>query len=349
MNWDEYLHAPKPYKSYATACSGAFDEQRRNIARLVTAVRPRSVACLGAGVLNDIPYRELVSAGCAIHLVDWIGDGMDVGITQATIQYDESGRPQCLCCDESVPGSLYCQAYKDATGTVCSSYAFATDAGDAATAGCAAFIRGQEPKVHVHDVTGGYGESFAAGVPGAVQNLRSWKQAIERGQQVAQRARGTSPLDISDRSIDLVTSSLLVSQFEHEPYDYFARSAADVLGAPSETDERRLHGKLNRLRNTMLQRQVDGHCREICRILASDGVCYLSFEMFHHDPVSGRWFLVTEMHQMLDTINTYFDFDILPPSTSVSRFEHGRGRSIVQSFMLRPKPEHSPAVVPQSV
>ena len=74
ITWDEYLTVPNAESKYsecAAVCRSTFAQQRQNIARLVESRRPKSVVCLGAGVLNDIPYPELVRIGAKVHLVDW--------------------------------------------------------------------------------------------------------------------------------------------------------------------------------------------------------------------------------------------------------------------------------------
>ena len=145
-------------------------------------------------------------------------------------------------------------------------------------------------------------------------------------------------LDIADASVDLVTSSMVLSQFEHEPYDYLAHQAAERIGPPRPRDEKKLRPVLESLRGTLVAGQVERHLDEIARILAPDGRCFMSFELFHFDPAVDRWFMVREMHDALARITQRFrfDFDTAPAEDGVMRFENRGRHSLVHSFLLAP-------------
>ena len=66
---------------------------------------------------------------------------------------------------------------------------------------------------------------------------------------------------------------------------------------------------LDTLREELMTNQVLGHCGEIERILAPGGHCFMAFEMFHRDHGGERWFLVHEMHRVLEVIADRFAFD----------------------------------------
>ena len=167
-------------------------------------------------------------------------------------------------------------------------------------------------------------------------------EALRRAGALANRVkRQRTTMDIPDASVDLVTSSMVVSQFEHEPYGYFSKQAAAVLGSPSRGEENRLSPAMEALRSTLLANQIERHLDEIERILAPGGHCFMAFEMFHVEDGTGRWFLVSEMHGALAAIAGRFDFnfDILPQSDSVALFESPGGRSVVHRFVLEPRPK----------
>ena len=80
----------------------AFEEQRTNITPVFEAKSPKVIACLGAGVLNDIPYDLFVRSGARVHLVDWMPSSIEAGIDRSIIDVGENGCPRCAYCDPSV-------------------------------------------------------------------------------------------------------------------------------------------------------------------------------------------------------------------------------------------------------
>ena len=85
--WKAYLSVSE---NAAHRCAGgeslrrAYRPLREAIRNVVEAARPKTVACLGAGVLNDIPYRALVQSDATLHLVDWMPDLIETGIPMAS-------------------------------------------------------------------------------------------------------------------------------------------------------------------------------------------------------------------------------------------------------------------------
>lgn len=88
---------------------------------------------------------------------------------------------------------------------------------------CPTFDKGALPVTNCEDVTGGYAESFARRIGRTLQGVQSWRKAIERTVTLARKVRGTQRLSLPSGSVDLVTSSMVVSQFEHEPYQFSSR------------------------------------------------------------------------------------------------------------------------------
>lgn len=146
----------------------------------------------------------------------------------------------------------------------------------------------------------------------------------------------TEPIAIADESVDLVTSAMLLSQFEYEPYNYFSRQTRNLLGVPRPAEENKLRASMEKLRDELLERQIERQCDKILRILKPGGRCFMSFKMVHFDAAAGGWFLVSQMHRALEMIaqRFRFNFDILAESGSVALFENNGCRSMVHCFVL---------------
>lgn len=340
VTWDEYLRAPNAGQLLSECnrrCKASFHQQRRNLQRVMEATRPRAVACLGAGVLNDIPYEMMVKSGASIHLVDWLPQSIDSGIAMTIIQSAGEDNPQCIYCHAAVDCPHdYCRRYDASTASssgVCRNFVPVPGS----PLHCASFERGERPSVHYEDVTGGYASAFGRQVLNQLRHVRTWRQALARGKQLAAKVkRRRSRMAITDGSVQLVTSSMLVSQFDHEPYQYFTRRAEDILGAPTSAEEDNLLPAAESLRAMLFTNQVERHCEEIVRLLAPEGRCYMSFEMFHIVPDSMRWFLVPSMARALDIVarHFFFDFDIIPERESITRFQSDGQESLVLSVVL---------------
>lgn len=340
VGWNEYLGASDTCAKFCEChrrCKSSFEEHYRNIQVAIEATQPKVVACLGAGVLNDIPYESMIRSGASIHLVDWIPDSIDTGIDLSIIQNDESGQPHCIYCHPTVTcPQAYCRNYRSSSrsaASVCRS--FVSTPGTPPR--CAAYERGDQPGVHYEDVTAGYGAEFGREILAELRGVRSWRQAFVRAQALANRVDyHRTCTTIADASVQFVTSSMVISQFDHEPYEYFSHCAADLLGPPIAKEEKQLLPLMKSLRETLLAKQVVRHCEEIKRILAPGGYCYISFEMFHVVPEKPQWFLVEGMATALDIIGRHFvfDFDLLPQDQQMSRFRAGDAASLVFSFLL---------------
>ncbi len=301
------------------------------------------VACLGAGVLNDIPYRTLLGCGARLHLVDWLPGAVDAGIALSIIATDKAGGPHCIYCDLGRDRARECCAnYHLATAPssgVCDH--FVPIPGDPPA--CDAFEMGSWPRVHVEDVTGGYASAFALGLGPGLKGVTTWKQAFARANALSRRigrqARKRRRLSIADASVDLVTSSMLLSQFEHEPYDYFSKQVTMLIGAPSAGEEGRLGRAMEQLRDTLVDRQIEEHCAEIRRILAPGGRVFMSFELFHFDREQKGWFLVKQTQPSLAVLDRHFtfNFEIIAEGESLTRFQSRRTPSMVLALVLEAK------------
>lgn len=342
IGWDDYLKVSNTSGKYFECrqrCRTRFEQFRKNIQCAVEATKPQVIACLGAGVLNDIPLESMVQSGATVHLVDWIPGSIDVGIDLSIIHTNENSKPCCIYCSPAIdcPDS-YCSSYKQAspTSTVCRSFVPVSEP----QLRCGSFVRGEQPSVHYEDITSGFATTFGQEILSELDGIRTWKQAFTRAESLANRmSHHKTCTPIADSSVDLVTSSMVMSQFDHEPYGYFAHRAADLLGPPSASEEKRLLPIMNSLRRMLLVNQVTPHCEEITRMLAPDGYCYMSFEIFHEELASRQWFIVDGMPRALEIIGDYFlfNFDILPHHEPMTRFQTDNTPSLVFSFMLSAK------------
>lgn len=346
LPWDAYLAgqgAAQAYRECRSRRAPAFRQQRAFIRRIIERTKPDVVACLGAGVLNDIPYRTLMGSGARLHLVDWLPGAIEAGVALSIIATDEAGGAHCAYCALGGDRARECCANFHLSGPPSSAVCdrFVPTAGDPPA--CDAFEIGSWPQVHVEDVTGGYASAFALGLGPELRGVTTWKQAFARANALARRigrpARQRQRLSIADASVDLVTSSMLLSQFEHEPYDYFAKQAARLIGPPGAGDERRLNRAMARLRDALVDQQVEEHCLEIRRILAPGGRAFMSFELFHLNPERTDWFLVRETHRSLPALDQHFrfNFDIIGAGESLTRFQSGRAPSVVLALVLEAK------------
>ena len=342
-SWEDYLNpqldagtSRDRYRQFRSA----FASQRAGIQRVFDARRPDVVACLGAGMLSDIPYQRFVEADATVHLVDWLPGVTERGIAHSIIRRVEAGTPQCAYCRlTGGDPQAYCSSYRQTQASrseVCDAFEASPDDPDV----CLAFRKNKLPYVHRQDVTGGYASAFGAAVADDLRGVTSWRQAFKRATALATRVvRRQSRLAIDDGTVDLVLSSMVMSQFEHEPYDYFSRQCAALIGPPTAPEEKRLRPAMQNLRSILLRNQIKGHCEEIDRILAPTGRCFLAVEMFVCEKGDDRWFLLNDMHGALAALAQRFDFDIdaVPDLIADSRFETRGSRSVVYQLLLVPK------------
>ena len=345
--WERYLQVPdeaEAFRSCRCRCQAAFSAQRENIRRLFEAISPQSVCCLGAGVLNDIPYELLVSAGVDFYLVDRLPNSIEHGISQSIVNHLDNSLTACLYCNEGIScPEQFCKHFEltnrtsESSPSVCDRFIPSEDE----PLRCLAFEKGTRPTVYYEDVTGGFATEFGKRITKELRGVKSWKEAFSKGEGLAKRLRTQHQhrLDIPDHSIELVSSSMVVSQFEHEPYDFFSRQAAKKLGPPETREEQTLQPAMERLRDLLFRNQLERHCEEIRRFLSPGGRCYMSFEMFHETPGANNWFVAHAMGSAFEVLGKYFlfDFDIISQQETLTRFQTAGAASLVFSFVLERK------------
>ena len=322
-----------------------FAQQRSNIERVFRKLSPHSVTCLGAGLMNDIPLDTFLRSDTTLRLVDWIPQIIDYGLDYSAISLDVERNPHCLFCDSDIacPERYCCHYHMDSSerSDVCDRYRPKTSSPPR----CAAFAYGDLPLIHHADITEGYASEFGRLILGELEASKNWKQAFTRAISLTERLKSyRKQIPIPNDSADLLTSSMVISQFDHEPYNYFSQCGAEILGMPTERESLDLLPKVEELHERLLLNQVERHCREIRRMLAPGGSCYLSFEMFHIHPTNhGQWFMVQHMGRILDVIGRHFlfRFDILDLSETITKFHNQDSPSLVHSYVLTPKQDQA--------
>ncbi len=343
--WDEYLQPLEAEKDFARChldCRDAFEPQRRIIQHIFEAIAPKTIVCMGAGLLNDIPFRSFVSSGANLHLVDWIPGIIDAGIARSVVDTVPGGLPVCVFCAlDSGRARNYCRGFESSgkdRSQVCDS--FEPLAGNAEL--CAAYERAEEPTAHYDDATGDAVGAFARAIPSELDAAKSWREAFSRALTLARKIKHHHlTLSIPDHIADLAISSMLISQFSFEPYEFFSKCAAERLGPPRASEERRLQGRMEELRTTLFTNAVEHHAIEVARMLGPRGRWFVSFELFHRHPDGQGWFLVEDMHKALALLARRFDFDFDPFSDNDFSFSYGREerKSVVVCFLAKAKAE----------
>jgi len=320
-------------------CEQAFAVHKENIANLVHNLDPESIAILGAGYLNDIPFADLVEEGRNIFLVDWLENAPKIGVSRLLLRKEKEDKINCLFCKMST-GAEYC---KNFTGKfigegVCTAF----EAVEEPFLTCRRYEPANEPRFIKADITGGVARSFAGKIEKYITSCKTAKDAFIKAIACAERYH-YSPIPVKDNSMDLVTSSMVLSQFDYEPYTYFAtlleqRFAREQL----EKHESKLLPLMEKLRSRLFALQVENHTREMHRIVKKDGESrvYLSAELFRSYPGSDNYFLVQDMAVALETLDKYFffKFDKTSGDKLLSKSKLGEGVSINQCYHLVPKP-----------
>jgi hypothetical protein len=347
LRWDEYRTArvdPAHYAACRQAHDSAFLAQRRWIGDLVTRHRPRRIVCLGAGFLNDIPIEILLAHDRQTVLVDWIEGVPREGLNGRIIS-DDGGAPACLFCRQPDPGR-YCSHYAGCapeTAETCRAFSLIADP----VTSCVNYAPGADPLFLTHDVTAGVATTFAEQALPIVRHSRSVRDAFSKAIDACRHpAREGRRLPIEDDAADIVTSSMLVSQFDNEPYRYFSLLLEHWFGRDEILrQEETVRPLMETLRSTLFQRQMAGHADELYRLVDKRrGRVFFAVELFQNIPESETYFLVQEIPRALDELRRrfFFEFSLIPPSRTLSAASIGDGPSLVQNYVLVPKPAVDP-------
>ena len=348
--WNEYLQTDFDTGTVAQSRKlyrEAFRSLRGQIGDLVQRLRPHRVACLGSGFLNDLPLEVLIGDDRTVHLIDWLPDVSLAGL-RGTVVRGTAENPECLACQLAKP-EQYCERYgtiTDASQQVCSEYTPMCGP----LLGCDNYVHGGRPQLIAHDVTGGRATLFAQQL---TESMRSWRNPEQAFKLAAQSCRSDAPpehLPIEKGSIDFVTSSMLVSQFEHEPYNYFAKLLEEKFGRRRILDqEQQLRPAMLRLRNKLFAWQLEGHARELYRLVnRQHGRVYFSVELFRDLPANqtagqdsnDQFYLVEGIPTVLQVMGQYFHFDFhhFSPAQTLQTAELAGGTSLLECLVMVPRP-----------
>ena len=342
LSWSKYLDAKvDELTTYISQqqCYRASHHQRQMLSELVARLAPRSVACLGAGYLNDIPLDALLTHERDITLVDWIHGISRQGLAGKII-YQQNDEYDCLFCRNCI-GARYCKNFTDQRldDGVCSAFVPVIDHG----VSCKNFEPHDQPNFVTADITAGYGSHFAQTMEKRISHCKTPKEAFVKAIKLCDQGTGHyQPIPLADDSIDLLTSSLVVSQFEMEPYGYFSVLLEQYYGRDKLMSlESILAPLMEQLRTRLFVNQIRHHVKELYRLVKKDGQgrVYFSVELFRCNAYDDGYFLVQDMPKALDVLGEYFlfDFVIMQEPSVLHRADIDDGTSIFQNYLLIPK------------
>ncbi len=339
MPWKDYVQIENPREAAAAcrmACGKSFEQELARIRKLDEVLKPRKIACLGAGCLNDFPVREVLERGADVTFVEWVPGLTQAALAQKMVYHSGDGLV-CMCC--RAPGELahrMCKNffYQALAGPrdLCERFQLAGGAGCL----CARYEAGTAPKVLEGDVTGGVGQSFAESVYPCLTRSSKPGSALRQMEKILKSPpKGRPGLALPAASYDLVVSAMVVSQFCFEPLQYFSASLYERYPELRSAPEDR---RLQRLRIHLFRSMLAGHLEEIRRLLAPGGCAYLSFELFHRKRAERNWFMPDYVAPILEEISSRFKFcdDVFPLTESLDIMPAREGESVVQAFLLKP-------------
>ncbi len=318
-------------------CEKAFAAHKEILSKMIAMLRPGTVAILGAGYLNDIPLDDLVEENRKVYLVDWIENVTKIGVSRAIIQRNGDCH-SCLFCKKGV-GEKYCRNFTGifAEDALCTSFEpleepFVT---------CKNYEPADEPAFIKADITGGVSRSFSAKIEKSIVSCKTPKEAFLKAISAADEIKYQA-IPIEDDSIDLVTSSMVLSQFDFEPYTYFSGLLLECFGLEElAKHETRLMPLMEKLRTKLFTLQVESHIKEIYRIVKKDKRprVYISAELFRSFPDKEQYFLVQDMPKALEMIGKcfFFEFGDVLEDKAFRKSSLGDGISINQNYILVPK------------
>jgi hypothetical protein len=344
--WDTYLSCPpddQRLNGGLALCRRAFTEHRAIISRMIGRFHPRSIAVLGSGYLSDIPLSDLIAHTNKVYLVDWIEGGARIGLSRSIVS-GKDNHFDCLFCQVRT-GRKYCRNYIGECHEkgVCSAFKLVEQ--PALT--CGNYDPADDPVFIRADITGGVASRFAEAVEKIVAAAHTPKEALIKAIKRINSIKYNN-IPLMDDSIDLVTSSMVVSQFDAEPYAFFAQLLMKRFGFDElRKHEAKLKPLVEQLRTRLFVMQVDAHVRELYRILKKDGSAraYLSSELLRSYPGGEeQYFLVQDVVKALEVVDRYFAFELdeLLGDQLLSKVALGDGVSVNQNYVLVPKANPAP-------
>lgn len=345
ISWGNYLYPAKSStKEHRQISADMLAGQKENIRKLYHNLQPKVVVCMGAGYLNDIPVDDFVAGDTDIYFAEWMR-----GISEEAFKYDLVKQLfqqtyACIVCKCSGDPLKYCKSYmkwsqtilklKEINNNYCANFETAEDAIPL----CTNYTPGEFPQFLSVDVTKGKANDFAGRVPKILSRSKKPRHAFRYAIQKSKNLIGKEPLPLEDHSVDFITSSMLISQFDFEPYTYFIRNLNQNFSHKNIDEDIEALGKMEEsLRNNLFLSQLEGHFKEIVRLLKPDGKAYLSMETLHREQPAAPWFQVETIPKTMELLGKYFYFDMeaLPEVRIADRVTMAeKGESILQAYVL---------------
>lgn len=340
--WDRYLISRASHlelKEKYCLYQNTFADHKKCISRLIESIKPSSVAILGSGCLIDIPLADLVAKKRKIYLVDWIKDVSKMGVYNSIIVKKE-GNFSCLFCLKD-SGEEYCKNFTGviAENDVCTRF----EPIENPFCSCANYDPAVNPSFLKADITGGVSRNFAEKTEKYILACKTPKSAFLKAIAIVDQYK-YKPMPIPNNSIDLVTSSMVISQFDVEPYKYFSFLLEKRFGRSELVKyAAKLMPLMEKLRTKLFCLQVESHIKEIYRILKKNkkSRAYFSAELFRSHSDSDSYFLVQDMPKAIEVIGKYFyfEFDNTLGENILKKAELFDGGSINLSYVLIPNAE----------
>jgi hypothetical protein len=340
LNWDEYLTPRGAFSECREKCLNSFINQRERIRNLFLTLSPENVVCLGSGYLNDVPIEDFLEAGASIYLVDWVRNLSQEAFHRDVVKECDDG-VKCFACQSQYDPGQYCTNYdgldvssEEQKREVCSSF----KKSNSSPSLCETFEFGTHPVFIEGDATQGRASFFAHRVSEMIPRAKNPKVVFKNAlREVGRLKQYSKPLPIEDHSVDFITSSMVVSQFEFEPYGFLSQNMAQKFGINElNRMESHLTPHMEKLRSNLFPMLVEGHFADMHRMLQPDGRVYFSLETFHRPQGSDRWFACRNLDTILEVIGKYFwfDFETLPDCCNPDRVEVLGGESLISSYVL---------------
>lgn len=351
LDWNKYLKVDlddRLVDHCRSYCCSTFQHQKKIIAEITAQLTPRTVACLGAGCLNDIPVFDFFRTAELVYLIDWVPGISEEGFKASLITRDGT-LDKCGVCALPRDRRSICASYEKTASSgamVCDN--FEPSPGNNSVVRCAKFGRGTKPRFLTADITAARSSKFAEAIEKIVKFADDPEKCYHKAIKEAHRCKSIfEQMPIPSGTIDLATSSMVVSQFDAEPYAFFSKHLLDRFGDQAmRQSEKQIRPLMQQLCDELFNIQVEGHFQELYRIVnKTSGKVYFSVELFRSIPGQDSCFLVKGSAKTMEILDRFFtyDFETLPIEKTLKRAnadEDGSGFSVIQSYVLTPKPTH---------
>lgn len=142
--------------------------------------------------------------------------------------------------------------------------------------------------------------------------------------------------------IPMARSTIRTSRPPYATYTPILRRAAERAFGPEAVEHNlaALNTKVELLRDSLFLTQMEGHCREMLRLIKPEGRIYFSIEMLHSGGASQPYFQAEVSCRAMSIIGRHFYFDLqtLPEIVTPAHAAMvAGGRSLIHSWLLLSK------------